>query len=216
MKKQLTTALALAGALASAHADVLLSEGFDNVAGLAGAGWILNNASTPVGLTGWYQGDAGVFAAQAGPAESYAAANYNNALGGGVINNWLITPTFATDKDVTISFWAKADAFPGYFDQLAFGLSLSGSADLAAFTLGTPFVVGTGGWTQYTLHLSAQGVGTQARFAIQYTGLADESNYVGVDTLLVSSTAPVPEPSTWLLLGAGMLGLGAARRRIRQ
>ena len=75
--------------------------------------------------------------------------------------------------------------------------------------LGNAVTVG-GGWTQYSAFIAAQGAGTVARFGIQYTGLADNANYVGVDSLSVTA---VPEPAGWLMMGAGLVGLLAARRR---
>ncbi len=210
-KKSLVT-LALLGALASAQADtVLLNEGFNNVDALASNGWVLNNASTPIGLVpNWFQGGASIFTAQAGADEAYVAANFNNAAAGGALNNWLITPTFSTEQAVTISFWAKADAIPGLSDQLAYGFSSTGGSDAASFQMGAAMTVGTSTWTQYTVNLAAQGAGSVARFAIQYAGAADAANYVGVDTLTVTA---VPETSTLLMLSAGLLGLAALRRR---
>ncbi|WP_167759683.1 hypothetical protein [Massilia horti] len=51
MYKKAITALALSGIFASAHADILLQQNFDNVGGLTAAGWVMTNASTPGGLT---------------------------------------------------------------------------------------------------------------------------------------------------------------------
>ncbi|MGZ8259729.1 MAG: choice-of-anchor J domain-containing protein, partial [Caldimonas sp.] len=68
---------------AAAHSQVVLvNEGFDNVATLPGSGWILTNASTPVGSTGWFQGLPDFFPAHAGAENSYAAANFNSAAAG--------------------------------------------------------------------------------------------------------------------------------------
>ena len=209
MFKRALMAIAIASAAASSQAGTLLSESFKNVSALAGSGWVLNNQSTPGGTTNWYQGDAGIFAAQAGPAESYAAANYNNAPVGGTISNWLITPTFSTELGGTVSFWARGDIFDGFSDHLAYGLSSTGGSNTGDFTLGSAVTV-SGDWTLYTLAYGANGVGSSARFAIVYIGEADLSNYVGVDTLTVTS---VPEPSSMLMLGAGLLGLAAFSRR---
>lgn len=211
--KSATVAAALVVAGASAQAVTLLSEGFDSVSGLAGAGWVLSNQSAPVGtVPTWYQGDAGVFGSFAGDAGSYAASNYNVADVGGALSNWLITPTFATDKPVVVTFMAKADILAPYFDKIAFGFSAGGSTP-GSFTLGSAVTVG-GGWVQYTATLAAQGAGTVGRFAIQHVGAADDSNFVGVDSLTI---AAVPEPATWLMLAAGMIGMaGVARRRQSQ
>src|SRR5262245_2666704 len=47
-------------------------------------GWVrrANNSST-LGQTGWFQGNPGVFPAQAGAGNSYVGANFLNAAGGG-------------------------------------------------------------------------------------------------------------------------------------
>ena len=58
LRRAAAAAVLLVAAVA-AHAQpvVLINEGFNNVATLPGSGWILSNASVPVGSTGWFQGD---------------------------------------------------------------------------------------------------------------------------------------------------------------
>src|ERR1700712_3023455 len=98
-------ALALVGA-GSAHSATVLSEGFENFSSLATSGWVFTNNSTPVGTTSWFKpSDADQFAAQAGTATSYVAANFNSSVDGGTVDNWLITPTFSTAAAGTVSVY---------------------------------------------------------------------------------------------------------------
>lgn len=209
MMKKAFAAMALAGMALSAQASVVINEGFDDVSKLNG--WILFNASTPLGDTGWYQGDQNVFGAQAGSQDnSYIAANYNNAAPGGTLANWLITPEFDASGDVTVKFWLRADPLDGYSDNIAFGFNGGGGLPIN-FSMSQPITAPTDGWTEYTAYLHGMGTGATARFAIEYLGDADTSNYVGVDSLSVT----VPEPTSALLFAAGMLGLRTVRRRQR-
>jgi hypothetical protein len=208
--RRAATAVVLFAAVTAAHAQVtLLSEGFNNVATLAGSGWVLANASTPAGsVPGWFQGDQTIFSAQAGAPQAYVAANFNNAAAGGTLANWLISPTFSTALAGSVSFYVRADIIPDFADQLAWGFSNGGSS-FADFTLGAPKTVG-GDWAQVNVSFAGHGAGATGRFAIVYTGAADLANYVGVDTFAVTA---VPEPETWALLLAGIAGLGVLKRR---
>ncbi|WAC73382.1 choice-of-anchor J domain-containing protein [Roseateles sp. SL47] len=210
MFKQACAALALVGAMASAHADAtLISEGFDNVANLTSSGWQILNLSTPAGSTSpWVQGDQTFFTALSGADNSFISSNFNNAGELGNLSSWLITPVFSTATDLVVTFWARADIVDGYFDQLTFGL-VNAAGNPSSLVLDTTVTV-TGEWAQYTLNLASLGAGTSGRFAIEYVGSADLANYVGVDNLSVSA---VPEPASVALAGLGLVGLVAVRRR---
>ena len=205
--RRAAAAVALFAAASAAHAQFVINEGFDNVASLTSRGWVVTNASSPLGSTGWFQGDQTIFTSQAGAPQAYIAANFNNAAAGGTLANWLISPTFSTQDAGFVSFHARADILPEFMDQLAWGFSKGGSS-FADFTLGAPHTIG-GAWTQFQINFAAQGAGSTGRFAIVYTGPGDLANYVGVDTFAVA----VPEPETWALMLAGLAGLGVLKRR---
>ena len=190
---------------ASAHAQVLLSEGFDSTA--TPAGWIFTNASSPVGLSGWFGGDTAILMPQAGA--GFLVSNFNAAAVGGTISNWVISPTFSTALPTRVTFYASAEIFSSFSDLFNFGSS-SGDSSTASFTMGST-VTATGSWTQYTLDIPAGGAGTVGRFAVQHLGLAASANYLGIDSVTVTA---VPEPASWMLLGGGLLAAaGLARRR---
>ncbi len=224
------TSLAQAAALAAswaitaapAQADTLLSEGFDNVAGLAVSGWVQTNLSSPVGL-GWGQGFVGPFAAQAGPADAYAVANFESAAfgSGGVIDNWLITPALSFGALNTVTFWTRTIFNPSIFpDRLELRLSLAGAgSDTASFTTTlvsvNPDLTQIGypnAWTAYTASFAAA-PGTVGRLGFRYTVPSNfNADFIGLDTVAVTA---VPEPQTALLMLAGLKLLLSARRLAR-
>jgi hypothetical protein len=213
----------------AAQAGVVLTEGFDDITTLAGAGWSFVNNSSPVGTTGFFQGNAGVFGAQSGADNSYIAANFNNAEFGGNISNWLISPTMNLFDGSTLSFFTRTD-FASIADRLEIRLSLNGdSMDVGTTfdsvgdftTLLTSINAGLdpagypGDWTMISAKLSGitPEVGQLGRFAFRYT-VPDTSvngNYIGIDTL----TLTVPEPSSIALFGLALAGLGLVVRQRR-
>jgi hypothetical protein len=204
MMKKTLCALALIGAAAISQAGT--TEGFESRDNLEAKGWIFNNASTPPGTTGWAQGEVSIFTAQAGTDASFIAANFNSAAAGGAIDNLFMTSIFSTTNFGAVSFWARAADDPGFSDSLSFGLfDVNGNP----ISRDNEFIVPTDGWHQYTYNIIGTGANTFARFGVRYTGAADSSSYVGVDSLQID----LPEPATPLMLGIGFLGLLAARRR---
>jgi hypothetical protein len=193
----------------------VLNEGFDNVSALSG--WTQVNNSAPPG-SGWFQG--GLFPAQSGPVDSYAAANFLGAANGsGNVDNWLITPTLTLSGPTVLSFFTRTDATPGFNDVLEVRYSSGSGSDPSGFTTLLATIGGDAGypsdWTQFSATLNASGSG---RFAFRYVGPADTLNYVGLDS--VSVVTAVPEPSSWIMLalGAGLLpllGRGARTARNR-
>lgn len=218
MFKQALVASAAALVLSQAHANVLLSEGFDDITTLTN--WVQLNESVPVGTIGWFQGNPDVFGALEGAPNSYIAANFNNTAGAGTIANWLMTPELSFGPGADLSFFTRAGTqdFP---DRLEVRLSTAGaSSDPSSF--GTLLVAINPDllpatypeeWTQFTASIPAGGSG---RIGFFYTvsdagPFGNNSNFIGIDSVTVTA---VPEPGTWLLMGLGIAGLaGWARRR---
>jgi hypothetical protein len=219
MFKHALVASAAVLALSQAHANVLLSEGFDDITALPG--WVQLNESVPVGTTSWFQGNASVFEAHSGAANSYIGANFNNTSGVGTIANWLMTPELSFALGADLSFYSRAIGQMGFPDRLEVRLSTAGAstdpADFGTLLLAINPDVEPGvypeAWTEFTASIPAGGMG---RIGFFYTvpdagPFGDNSNYIGIDTVTVTA---VPEPGTWLLMGLGIAGLaGWARRR---
>ena len=218
---------------ASLQASTLLSEGFDDITTLAGSGWVRTNNSSPLGVSNWFQGDPNIFLSETGANDSYIAANFLNADFGGDISNWLLTPVITIDNGEVLTFFTKTDVNPSSTpDNLEVRLSTNGASTnvgATATSLGdfasllfsvNPALTTTGypsGWTQVTVTLSGLGGPTTGRFALRYVvpNTANNGDYIGIDTLTVTTAGAIPEPSTAvLLLFGGIAGGLMFRRRV--
>src|SRR5229473_2453764 len=195
-----------------------LSEGFDDINTLAGSGWAQINRSSPPGTTGWFQGNPNTFASQAGSANSYVAANFNNTAALGTISNWLITPVQTLQNGEQLTFYTRVSN-PNFPDRLQVRMSLNGAStnvgssatDVGDFTTLlldiNPNYTATdypNTWTQFTVTLSGIPAPTTGRLAFRYFvenagQLGANSNYIGIDTVQFCSggatATPTPTPT---------------------
>ncbi len=189
----------------AAQADTY-TEGFDD---LAASGWTLSNNSSPAGLA-WFQGVPEYFAAQSGATGSYALATYASTTAlNGSISNWLISPELILGGASSLSFFARTEATEGFSDTVKVYFNAGADAATTSFTnlLGT-VTLSTSGWTQYTIALPNAATG---RIAFQYAvSDAATANLAAIDSVSVSA---VPEPTSFALMGLGVLGLALLRRR---
>lgn len=206
-------ALALAAWFPSAsHAIepiVVLDEGFSDVTSLTN--WARINASSPQGQQ-WFQGNPGIFAAPQGAPDSYAAVNHLSALNGnGWIDNWLITPEVTLLGPSVLSFFARGAQAPGFGDLLEVRFSPGPDLSLTGFSVLFGSIGGINAfpamWQQYSASFDFEGSG---RFAFRYVGDADAANYIGLDSVRVTT---VPEADVYLMLLVGLAGVAYLRRR---
>jgi hypothetical protein len=113
------------------------SEGFDNVALLPGAGWVITNNSNVLGNHNWGQGippgqlDALGANAQSGVPNSFIQTDFNAGLpgSGATVSDWLITPVLLLENGATISFYTQASPSNTQFpNELQVWESKSGSS----------------------------------------------------------------------------------------
>ncbi len=212
--KMTLVSLAVFGFVNIANAQNI-TEGFDNITTLPAAGWFFQNNSTPVGSTGWFQGNPTVFPAQSGPTNSYIGANFNNTTGTNTISNWMLTPNRTFMNGDVIKFWTRTTADSPFPDRLEVRLSTNGAStnvgsgstavgDFTTLLLSVNPNLEVGGypgtWTEFTITLSGLPAGgASGRIGFRYfvtmggpTG--DNSNFIGIDTFSYT-TGTVANPN---------------------
>ncbi len=201
--KRLLCAAAVAGVSVSAQAQ-LLSEGFDNVAGLAGQGWAFVSNGAGAG-DGWFQGNPGIFAAAVGAPEAYAAANW--VASASSISDWLMTPVLNVSGGGSVSFQLRLLG-DGFLDTVqVYGSNSGASTDPANFSLLASYANSTDtGWVSQSLALADFNGRLAFRYVVADTAI--DGNYAGLDSVTV-----VPEPGALGLMALGLAAALAARRR---
>lgn len=224
MFKRVAVATALSAiATTSSAGAVLLQEGFDDVAALAGKGWGFVNKSlgTTADSTTWQQGNSGLFAAYGGSDASYAMANFTSSLNGvlqapGSIENWLITPLLTPAGGFTVQFYARTEDAAGWADGLEVrGGSVDATGKLSFDTLlgsVNPLLDLDGAPSEWTLfsfsaHFAAPFSG---QLAFVYKADGSSANLIAMDELSITA---VPEPASLALASLGLFGIAATRRR---
>jgi hypothetical protein len=230
--KKLYTSKILGGFLFSGvlffgtNSNAQLTENFDNITTLTGAGWFMQNNSVPVGSINWFQGNPTVYAAFNGATDSYIGANFNNTTGANTISNWLVTPNFTIKNGDVVTFYTRCSPDNMYPDNLQLRMSTNGastnvgtgSAAVGDFTtllleinptLVTSVYPYTA-WTQYSVTISGLTAPTSGRFAFRYyvpnggpSGL--NSDYIGIDNFVYT-----PYVCPTLTVGPGSLTNGTA------
>jgi autotransporter-associated beta strand protein/T5SS/PEP-CTERM-associated repeat protein len=189
----------------------MISENFDDITTLAGKGWHLQNASSPVGITNWFQGTniaaTGPFDSHMGAANSYIGANYNNTASTGTISNWLATPAMTIANGDVLTFYTRKASSDDYADRLEVRISTNGTStnvgsggsvgDFTTLLLSVNPTLALGvyptTWTQYTVTVSGLTEPIQGRLAFRYYvtnggSSGANSDYIGIDTVAYLAT----------------------------
>ncbi|HSH14718.1 MAG TPA: choice-of-anchor J domain-containing protein, partial [Verrucomicrobiae bacterium] len=175
----------------------ILSEDFADITTLPGAGWVLTNESMPIGTTGWFQGNDGVFPSQAGAPTAYIGANFNNTAGTGTISNWLISPILPLNTVSELSFWSRSPTGSTFPDRIQVWMNNTNTgSNTADFTVLLADInpTSTVDWTQTVIN-SLPGAPAQGRFAFRYFVTnggpsGANSDYIGIDSLEVIQGNP--------------------------
>jgi len=177
-----------------------LSEGFDDITTLPGAGWYeQNNSDIP--NTAYFQGNDAVFPAHAGAPTAYLGVNFNSTAGS-LISNWMLTPELPLDNCGTLSFYTRTVAASSWPDRLEVrysqagastnvGTGYTGIGDMVNLIIEVNPGLAAGGypetWTEFTYDFALDQPGTTGRIGFRYYvddagPLGNNSNYIGIDT----------------------------------
>lgn len=220
-----------------------LSEGFEDVPGLVGRGWVFADNSRPLStLNSWFRGETGAFGANSPPPDSYVGSSFasvdlsDEQATSLTLSNWLLTPELTLANGAVFRFFTRTLSSPAVFaDRLQVRVSTSGASTdvgdgpetVGAFDFSGGALIdinedlsATGypaDWTPFSITLSGLTEPTSGRFGFRhYLPNANETGfYIGIDdvTYLVAPMQ-VPEPSAVALLLVGAFGLaGIASRR---
>ncbi|WP_347922799.1 choice-of-anchor J domain-containing protein [Pontimicrobium sp. SW4] len=185
----------------------ILTENFNDITSLSGAGWSFLNLSSQPGTTNWFQGIGNIFPAYAGANSSYIAANFQNHANNGTISNWMILPVTTVNNGDQINFFTRGPVGSNYPDRLQVRMSIDGgsstnptnSSDLGSYTtllLDINPTLAIGGypeaWTEQLINISGLASTTDVRIAFRYFANdagpnGANSNYIGIDEIEVSS-----------------------------
>lgn len=176
-------------------------ENFDDISTLNG--WIMDNRSIPLGVSGWLQGSPLFFPAHEGSNDAYISAHLTNTEGNGTICNFLILPDNASG---TLSFWTRSKVDQGgvliFPDRMTVRQSPSGNVSTGTcdsgfgdFTeelltinpnlsdLDYPDGYQLTNWTNFETLIPGSGRVAFIYYVTDAGSFGTNSNYIGIDTV---------------------------------
>lgn len=210
----LSAALSISS-LSATDTPRFLSEDFLNVDNLSEAGWFMINKSTPVGTSGWGQGNASRFESR-NTDNSYIYADFRNTTDENTISNFLLTPELTISNGSTLTFYTRRDSVTSWPDRLLIRLSTSGGStdvgdgisdfgDFSTVLLSiNPDLNQTDyprTWTQYTVTVEGLESEVTGRFAFHYDvenggPFGRNSDYIGIDSVTYQQSLDVRAQAT--------------------
>lgn len=216
LSKSLSLVAAAALALCAVSAQAATTNGFAN------GGFETAGATTPA--ESWLQAAAGYSRSTDAHSGSFSAQLMSPAFNAAVMlqnsKEQGMLPDLTVGDAPTLSFWAKGTA--GGTGNVLFALRyLDNVGNILANSTNVFFQnsINTSSWTEITYNLGAVPVGATAAFIEFSQGIGPigdglPAGKVLIDDLYLGVTA-VPEPGTYALMLAGLVGVGVLARRRR-
>lgn len=193
----------------------IFEENFSDYLNLENDGWVRTNLSEPLGPLNWFPGNIAAFESHSGAPDAYIAASYENtAATGGIISNWLISPTVEVKDGDVLSFWTRVPENSEWNDRLEVRSSLGqmtvpsedeedvGSFDNLELVINDDYDLSyPEEWTKYEIVVSGAGsTPTAMNFAFRYNldnTDGTDGNFIGIDDVKIEAAAVEEEPCEW-------------------